>query len=615
MARAASAAQPGLASLPDLDEVGRVAFYNVGLQASALVGAQRSKWFGLLKADVIKAFSELRCDVLCLSEMGEVQVGLESAFAEAESNSSGVAQPAPGSLRRWFEGALQEVQAGDWGIYPRGHYVTLVRPDAGIEVEGESEVNIYPHQDFRVAQVLRCRTRTVPVVASGAPQPAQPFSFRWLCANVHCPSSKKRPYTSNARQGVLNGLVALSDGGTTPMVVGGDLNLGLVGLQVGLVNAGLPAKTAFIAKSREKNFKHGDLAVALGGLVALQENSDMGASFGDVSDAHDVVLVPLARVGSGVPSQKVSSASAGQPGQGLQLEPPAASAIAAQPGQEPRPPTPQPPPAAGKAPAAAASSAAPPPPPAEQLAQQPPPPPAEHLAQQVPPPPPLPPAGSPPASGTQAGEDPVRSARGHAPPPQSSMVRWQRAMAVAAAAARENHEPGPALLRHLAERRRGGARGDLPLAQAIVELRGVMERLRAESRRDVSRPPHRTEPAGLEDEREALIMGPLPPDATPRMVFEALECVMEDSDVVGVIIGPEHDQDWLRRPDLDGAYAEVWFRTADVAEEARELLPGQQLFHRWAWTMPLSFVISLEAQRDRSPTSAARGMGLGGPPS
>ena len=272
-------------------------------------------------------------------------------------------------------------------------------------------------------------------------------------------------------------------------------------------------------------------------------------------------------------------------------------------------------PPAGKAPAAAASSTAPPPPPAEQLAQQPPPPPAEQLAQQVPPPPPLPPAGSPPASGTQAGEDPVRSARGHAPPPQSSMVRWQRAMAVAAAAARESHEPGPALLRHLAERRRGGARGDLPLAQAIVELRGVMERLRAESRRDVSRSPRRREPTGLEDEREALIMGPLPPDATPRMVFEALECVMEDSDVVGVIIGPGHDQNWLRRPDLDGAYAEVWFRTADVAEEARELLPGQQLFHRWAWTMPLSFVISLEAQRDRSPTSAARGMGLGGPPS
>ena len=172
------------------------------------------------------------------------------------------------------------------------------------------------------------------------------------------------------------------------------------------------------------------------------------------------------------------------------------------------------------------------------------------------------------------------------PPPQSSMVRWQRAMAVAAAAARENREPGPALLRHLAERRRGGARGDLPLAQAIVELRGVMERLRAESRRDVSRPPHRTEPAGLEDEREALIMGPLPPDATPRMVFEALECVMEDSDVVGVIIGPEHDQDWLRRPDLDGAYAEVWFRTAGVAEDASHRLLGQQLFRHWAWVVP-----------------------------
>ena len=225
-----------MASLPHLDEVGRVAFYNVGLQVAQLEGQHRRTWFNRLKADVIKVFSELHCDVLCLSEMGEVQVGLESAFAraerkqrergtsieqrvkkkaagtrtrraardedqialelaEAESRREALEEgaaaapastapmartlqpepdeegmPDPGSLRRWFEGALQEVQAGDWGIYPRGHYVTLVRPDAGIEVEKEEEVNIYPAQDFRVAQVLRCFTRTVPVVKCGAPR-------------------------------------------------------------------------------------------------------------------------------------------------------------------------------------------------------------------------------------------------------------------------------------------------------------------------------------------------------------------------------------------------------------------------------------------------------------
>ena len=60
--------------------------------------------------------------------------------------------------------------------------------------------------------------------------------------------------------------------------------------------------------------------LALSGFVAMQENSDMGASFDGLSDAHDVVLVPLARVGSGVPSQMVSSASAGL--SGLQLVPP-----------------------------------------------------------------------------------------------------------------------------------------------------------------------------------------------------------------------------------------------------------------------------------------------------
>ena len=197
----------------------------------------------------------------------------------------------------------------------------------GSKWKNESEVNIYPWQDFRVAQVLRCRTRTVPVVASGAPQPAQPFSFRWLCTNVHCPASKKRPYTWEARQGVLDGLVKLSGGGTCPMVVGGDLNFGVVGLRVGLQNAGVPVQETFIAKSRENNFKHGDLAVALGGLVAMQENSDMGASFDDLSDG-------------GVPWQMVPSASAGQ----LVQQPP--------------------------------------PPPTEQLAQQPPPSPAGQLARQ-----------------------------------------------------------------------------------------------------------------------------------------------------------------------------------------------------------------------------------------
>ena len=107
-------------------------------------------------------------------------------------------------------------------------------------------------------------------------------------------------------------------------------------------------------------------------------------------------------------------------------------------------------------------------------------------------------------------------------------------------------------------------------------------------------------------------MGPFPPDATPRMVFEALECVMEDSDVVGVIIGEENGQDWVLRHDQEGAYAEVWFRTAGVAEEARDRLLGQQLFRHWAWVMPLTCVISVAGLRGRSPTPEARRMGLGG---
>ena len=79
---------------------------------------------------------------------------------------------------------------------------------------------------------------------------------------------------------MLNGLAALCSGGNNPMVVGGDLNFGILGLQQGLKEsfgtaAELGQKT-YIPKSHEDNFLHGDLAVVVGGLVAMQENSGMG---------------------------------------------------------------------------------------------------------------------------------------------------------------------------------------------------------------------------------------------------------------------------------------------------------------------------------------------------
>ncbi len=269
--------------------------------------------FGMLKAEVIKMFSELRCVMLWFSDMGEVQEGLASAFAAAES-SSGVAQPAPGALRRWFQGVLQEVHEGDWGIYPRGHYVTLVCPDAAIEVQSEREEIIYLQQAFRVAQV-----------SSGVAQPALGALRCWLCVNVHCPSSKGRPYGLVARQGVL------SQNGNPRMGVGGVLAL----------RAGLP----------EADFRlHGDLAVALDGLVAIQEDSDSVKPLGGVSDAHELVLVPLVRAGSGVPSKMVPLAIAGRPREGHRwtASPGARRASAPQRGKDPP----------SKAPGSACASAA-----------------------------------------------------------------------------------------------------------------------------------------------------------------------------------------------------------------------------------------------------------------
>ncbi len=135
----------------------------------------------------------------------------------------------------------------------------------------------------------------------------------------------------------------------------------------------------------------------------------MGKSFGGLSDNHDLVLVPLARVGSGVASQMVPSAavgarsaSAAQRGQ----DPPPKSAgalraSAAQPGQEPRE---EPRERRGEG-----KRSLPPPPPAAQLRLRPPPPTA-----------PQPPAGAGVAGAAERPPAPVAPAEDPAPRPPPS---------------------------------------------------------------------------------------------------------------------------------------------------------------------------------------------------
>ncbi len=154
-------------------------------------------------------------------------------------------------------------------------------------------------------------------VPSGVAQPALGALRCWLCVNVHCPSSKGQPYGLVARQGVL------SQNGNTRMGVGGDVNFLLLALRAGLPEADLRL--------------HGDLAVALDGLVGIQEDSDIVKPLGGVSDAHDLVLVPLVRLGSGVPSQMVPLATARRPRQShrWKASPEAWRASAAQRGKDP----------------------------------------------------------------------------------------------------------------------------------------------------------------------------------------------------------------------------------------------------------------------------------------
>ena len=58
----------------------RVGFYNVGLLKSTVRGKRFGKTKEKLAKDLQRIFFEENCDMLCLSELGEIEEGLDDAL-------------------------------------------------------------------------------------------------------------------------------------------------------------------------------------------------------------------------------------------------------------------------------------------------------------------------------------------------------------------------------------------------------------------------------------------------------------------------------------------------------------------------------------------------------
>ena len=271
----------------------RVGFYNVGLLKSTVRGKRFGKTKEKLAKDLQRIFFEENCDMLCLSELGEIEEGLDDALPKgtleffqnlwleasinedlsqcSESRTSSAAQPADMKLSKIT-------------VLCDSHYATLIRDDKLVVERREYISNFVSTQPYRGFQKIIVR----PVMS--------PDTITVL--HCHSPSSSKRLLTMNTKRLVVHELHKHSG----PRAIwGGDLNITQVQLSALTKDFHSTAASSALNQqiqglqivfSHTLAFKPGDLAVVLG-MVAFQENSTVGRSHGGVSDAHDLVLVPV----------------------------------------------------------------------------------------------------------------------------------------------------------------------------------------------------------------------------------------------------------------------------------------------------------------------------------
>ena len=278
------AAQPTFSALSDDASELTAAFYNVGIQLSC-VGAKN--WAKTkekqLAADIVKAAKAHALDILCLSELGELGVGIGEKLPERD-------------VSAWIRKLLADSAVSPVAIYADGHYATLVLSDRVQVLQYQIIRDFVETQRDRCFQHFRVRRN----------ERDQPISI----IHCHAPSSNKRPLRAATRLKYFTAFhKACAD---DPFIWGGDFNTGLIELTALLEgiadryimdpNAAQPGSLQTLF-SHPVNFKHGDFAVTFN-LCSAQVTSEVGASFRGTSDAHDVVVAKVF-----LPSSSSSSAT------------------------------------------------------------------------------------------------------------------------------------------------------------------------------------------------------------------------------------------------------------------------------------------------------------------
>jgi hypothetical protein len=280
-----NAAQPPLlklsANAPELT----VGFYNLGIQLSEFGGAKWKNKEPKLASDLVKAFVTHELDILCLSELGELGVGLEEKIPEG--------------VDAWIRKLLANSAVPPVDIYTNGNYTTIVAKTSRVVITDHKLVNGFmPHKSDRCYQHFRVRVQgdsdTVSII------------------NCHAPSSSKRHLTNAGRERYFRSFHCESS--PDRFIWGGDFNTNLILLstlmreidprynseQDETSSAAQPGPTPGAAQtagmqlifSHLVGWRHGDVAITFG-LYSFQVNSKVGVSQEGASDAHDLVVVKV----------------------------------------------------------------------------------------------------------------------------------------------------------------------------------------------------------------------------------------------------------------------------------------------------------------------------------
>ena len=252
-----------------------VAYYNVGIDESQ-VGAKswKDKEKALAK-DIVKAVNVHGLDILCLSELGEIDVGLGDELHQ-------IGIPG-GDIRIWIRKILADSTVSPVSIHVDAHYATLVLSKRITILKYRLIDGFLKHHKYRCFQHFRVCTN----------EREEPISI----VNCHAPSNSKRTerkLTVTMRKKYLEAFhEACAD---DPFIWGGDFNTRLLALTDYLENlddrykvsgssAAQPGSLQIVF-SNPLSFIHGDIAVTFG-LCCAQENSTVGKSFRGASDRHD----------------------------------------------------------------------------------------------------------------------------------------------------------------------------------------------------------------------------------------------------------------------------------------------------------------------------------------